>query len=40
MHNFLSMAIVKELGILVDHLESFIVQIGNRDIVSGKGIYR
>ena len=32
------MAIVKELGISLDRLESFVVQIGNGDIVSNKGI--
>ena len=39
-HNFLSIAIVKELGIPLDHLESFVVQIDNGDIVFGKGICR
>ena len=39
-HNFLSIAIVKELGIPVDSLEAFVMQIGNGDIIYCKSICR
>ena len=39
-HNFLSMKVVKRVGISIDRLEPFDVQIGSGKIVSCNGIYR